>query len=257
VTEPDARPAPGPAGGAAAGGPAELRVATGFVPSRHGLRFANAFPDGPAVTVDLGVARLGVGNAARGLCGGMVFAALDYWTAALPPPGDTGPPDPGTPLFRYLVRRLVDSWGLPAGPLTYLTLMHPLYPDGDRALGPLTLRGRAWRMVTREWPVVRARLEAGRPCPLGLVTVSSGLPTAIGENHQVLAYRYDQAGTVVRIGVYDPNQPGADDVDLVIDLADPTGPVQVSMTSAAGPGRPVLCFFAVPYVPRPPPGPDA
>jgi hypothetical protein len=186
----------------------------------------------------------------------MVFTALDYWTAALPPPDAEVPPDPGSPLFGYLVRRLVDSWRLPAGPLSYLTLMHPWYPDRDRVFGPVTVRGRAGRMATREWPAVRARLAAGRPCPLGLVTVSSACPTDIGGNHQVLAYRYDQGGSTLRIAVYDPNQPGRDDVALVGDLADPTGPVRVSMTSPAGPDRPVLCFFPVRYSPRTPPGPD-
>ena len=246
---PDATPRSSP------GAAPERRASTGFVPSSHGLRFDNAFPGGPALTVDLGVTRLGIGNAARGLCGGMVFTALDYWTLCRPPPDDVAPPAPSSPHFRYLLRRLIDSWGLPAGPLTYLTLMHPLCPDGDRAVGPLTVRGRGWRMVTREWPAVRARLATGRPCPLGLVTVSSGRPTDIGANHQALAHGYEQVGTDLRIRVYDPNRAGADDVALTLDLADPTRPVPVTMGSAAGPGRRVLCFFPVRYEPRTPPGP--
>jgi hypothetical protein len=230
-------------------------VTTGFVPSIHGWAFDNAFPDAPALTVDLGVARVGLGNAARGLCGGMVFAALDYWTAARPIPADPVPPAPGSPLFRYLVRRLVDSWRLPGGPLTYLTLMQPLYPDGDRALGPLALKGRARRMLTREWPIVQAKLNAGVPCPLGLVTVSSAWPLDIGDNHQVLAWRYEQTGTALRIGVYDPNRSGADDVALTLDLADPANPTPVSLAPGSGEGRQVLCFFAVHYTSAEPPGP--
>ena len=50
--------------------------------------------------------------------------------------------------------------------------------------------------------------------------------------------------------VYDPNQPGADNVAIVVDLADPTRPVRASMISPPGPACPVLCFFAVSYAPR-------
>ncbi len=230
----------------------------GFLPSRNGLRFANAFPDGAAVIVDLGVTKLGIGNASRGLCGGMVFTALDYWTEGLPPPPDTTPPASGSALFTYLVRRSIDSWALPKGPLTYLALMNPGYPDGDAGVGPRTVHGRTWRMVKREWPAVRATLEAGRPCPLGLITVVSANPLAVGQNHQVLAYDYDLSGAELRLGVYDPNQAGRDDVVITVDLSDPSGASRMSMTAAGDPVGGVRCFFKVGYRPRrPPPVPAA
>jgi hypothetical protein len=68
-----------------------------------------------------------IGNAKDGLCGGMVFAALDYWHAQQPPP--TVQPSPGDPLYRWLVRRLVDSWHLPVGVTQYYQWMN--LPDGD------------------------------------------------------------------------------------------------------------------------------
>jgi hypothetical protein len=78
-----------------------------FLPSADGFAFANDWPQGPAVTVPLLIGSVGIGNIARGLCGGMVFAALDYWRAGVVPPDAR--PDAGTPLFRFVVRRLVAS----------------------------------------------------------------------------------------------------------------------------------------------------
>jgi hypothetical protein len=234
---------------------AELGV-TGFRPSANGLHFSNAFPDQPALIVDLGVATLQMGNAANGLCGGMVFAALDYWTRGSPPPPDTIPPEAGTALASYLVRRLIDSWDLPRGPLTYLTLMNPVYPDGDRRVGPVTVPGRARRMISREWPAIRASLDAGRPCPLGVVRVRSANPLELGKNHQVLAYGYDLTGSDLRLAVYDPNRADDDGVVLGLDLADPESPVAVTAGGAGAEPSGILCFFTVPYRPKTPPLPE-
>jgi hypothetical protein len=216
---------------------------TGFVPSVNGLHFDNAFPAGPALSVDLGLATLKIGNAANGLCGGMVFAAMDYWVAGRLPPADTAPPAGGTPFFRYLVRRLVDSWAVPGGPLKYLALMSPLYPSRSRL------------MLDHEWPAVRASLDAGQPCPLGLVKLTSANPLDIGKNHQVLAYRYDLSETSLRLAVYDPNQADSDDVVIGLELADPTRAVSLTMFPDASAVPGVLCFFKVAYAPKTPVAP--
>jgi hypothetical protein len=245
------------AGGTGGGGSGGRRSGTvrvaGFLPSTHGLRFDNSFPSQPAVMVNLGIATIPVGNAANGLCGGMVFAALDYWTEGAPPPTGTTPPAQGTPLFGYLVRRLVDSWGLPAGPLTYFRLMSPALPDGDRRIGPVTVHGRAWRMAVREWPGVKADLDAGRPSPLGLVKLKSANPVKLGANHQVLCYGYEQTATAVRLRVYDPNQAGVDHVTISLNVGRPRSPIPVTMAPTASDPPDVLCFFRVRYTPRTPP----
>ena len=227
-----------------------------FLPSQHGLHFDNAFPEGPVIRIDFGVATLGVGNAANGLCGGMVFTALDYWTARRPPPADRQPPAYGTPLFGYLRRRLIDSWRLPAGPLVYLRFMQPWYPDGERRSGPLTFHGRAWHIAVRQWPALRADLDRGWPSPLGLVKVASAKPAEIGKNHQVLAYGYDLVNSAVTLHIYDPNQADNDHVTLSFDIGDPTAPSPVAMVPdvSAVPG--VLYFFRVRYSSKsPPPAP--
>lgn len=72
-----------------------------------------------------------------------------------------------------------------------------------------------------ELPTLRQALSDGRPVPLGLVRARS--LSAIGLNHQVVAYGMSREGSVVSIRIYDPTQPRADDVVLVTDLADESG----------------------------------
>jgi hypothetical protein len=70
---------------------------TAFVPSRDGFAFTNAWPSEPAVVLPTPFGKIRIGDAAAGLCGGMVFAALDYWhtgivpPAARPAPGELAP----------------------------------------------------------------------------------------------------------------------------------------------------------------------
>ena len=130
----------------------------------------------------------------------MVFAALDYWHAGRQPPADL--PAPGTTLYRFIVRRLLQSWRLPGGVLHYYFGM--LAADDD-------LTGRT---VSRQWPRIKALLDRGQPATLGVVTVASANPFLLGRNHQVLAYGYHQAGADVTLLVYDPNS-GPDDAVAV------------------------------------------
>lgn len=208
-----------------------------FVPSEHGFAFGNDWPDGPAVSVPLPAGSLRIGNAGRGLCGGMVFAALDYWYAGLAPPAAR--PAAGTALFRFVVRRLVRSWHIPGGVARYYHGM--LRSDAHLAR----------RTAAREWPAVRARLDAGVPVPLGVITVSSASPLLLGANHQVLACGYSIAGSEVTVRVYDPNS-GPDDAAWI--RFDSGGTVAFSHNLALA--RPVRGFFRTSYSPARPPRAD-
>ena len=92
---------------------------------------------------------------------------------------------------------------------------------------------------------MRAEIDAGHPCALGLARVRSADAFDLKHNHQVLAYGYRLEGSAPTLQVYDPNRPGDDDVRLSMDLADesrrPTW------------WRPVLSFFRVGYSPSTPP----
>jgi hypothetical protein len=220
----------------------------GFSPSASGFHFANDFPDEPVFEIPLGSKRVPIGNAADGLCGGMVFAVRDLFEAHLAPPAMTSPPERGSPLFGYLVRRLIDSWNIPQGPTKYYLWM--TLPDTDGWWG---VHGLRWRTAVEEWPVIRAEIDAGHPAALGLVRTRSWNPMDLGLNHQVLAYAYDLdegSGTLV-VSVADPNHPDDDTVTLGMRLSEParTGP------PAYIPGEaPVRGFFHTPYAGRDPAG---
>jgi hypothetical protein len=145
---------------------AKLSVRAGeFLPSRHGFRFSNHFPAGPVVNLRLPGLTLPFGNASYGLCGGMAFAARDYFDKGITIPQTAAPPDPGSPLFNYLVRRLWDSFQLPGGPFRYYAWMGL----SDEAV--------LVRTVSEGWPRIRRELDRGRLAPLGALIGSRASAT--------------------------------------------------------------------------------
>lgn len=227
------------------------RQVTGFVPSQHGFRFANAFPSVPDITIQIPLGRVEFGDASDGLCGGMVFCALDYFLAGRPIPAITKPPTTGV-LFDTFVRRLLNSFNFPEGVLRYIFLMHPEYPDDERRSGKLfTPHGRAWQTIRVEWPLIKQMLDSGKPCPLGLVRVKSTDLSQLGQNHQVLATGYDVSDDLLTLFIYDPNYPNRDDLTLSMSLA---APEQTTPIMYSAPDRlPVYAFFHVNYKFRSPP----
>jgi hypothetical protein len=185
------------------------------------------------------------------MCGGMVFAALDYFTAGRTIPA-VGRPEAGTVLYDYLARRLVDSFDLPGGPLKYLDYMNPTRRDRDNWLSWLTRRrGRDWLMGHREWPRLRQRLDEG-PCPLAWVHVRSADPFDLGQNHVVLAHRYTIDGPVATVHVYNPNVVGPTaDAQWFSFRIDSTRALD-RVTRSHG-GKPILCFFPLAYRATEPP----
>ncbi len=225
----------------------------GFLPSRDAFAFGNSWPSEPAIVVNSALGRFDVGDASNGLCGGMVFAVRDYLEVGRTPPPEQ--PKAGTPLFRYLVSRLVASWDIPRGVAKYYQWMG--LPDGDVGFDlfgrrVVAARGVTWRTVVEELPAIRAELDAGELVCLGLVTVRSVNPADLAQCHQVLAYAAEAAGTAVTLRVYDPNRGPDDDIRLTVDAPDPTRPATV--THDLGMSHPVRGLFRVPYLPATPPG---
>jgi hypothetical protein len=211
-----------------------------FLPSRHGFAFANDWPPGPAVVFATPLGRLGIGDVGAGLCGGMVFAALDYWHAGVLPPAAR--PARGEPLYRHVVRRLVHSWRLPVGVARYYRWM--LRSD------PAVVR----RTVDRQWPRIAADLDRGVPVALGVVTAASARPGHLVRNHQVLAYGYDVSGDGVILRVYDPNRGPRDDVS--IRFRTDAGARARGFAHNLDLDAPVRGFFRVPHRPAVPPPPS-
>jgi hypothetical protein len=88
----------------------ESKVVPGFLPSTHGLHFANRFPSGPTLRLGpLDPRWIGIGDAASGLCGGMAWYVRESFVAGQAIPPETNAPANGSPLFQALVRRQVKS----------------------------------------------------------------------------------------------------------------------------------------------------
>jgi hypothetical protein len=207
-----------------------------FRPTRHGFHFPNRFPPGPTVKLGLFDMRwLGVGDAAAGLCGGMSMTVRDFFEARVDPPRDTLPPANGTPRFKALVRRQVQSLDWLRVPLRFYDLAAFRPFARRRPVGEVTLAD--------EWPKVRAEIDAGRLALLGLIRATSANPFKLTANHQVVAYGYRaQPGSLV-LRLYDPNWPDRDDVEARLFLDG--GRRRPRLESSTG--EPLLGFFLAPY----------
>ena len=231
-------------------------AADGFLPSRHGFAFTNAWPDQPAVVLPTPFGDIGIGNAGGGLCGGMAFAALDYWLAGRAPGLDR--PAAGDQLYRYIVDRLIDSWHAPAGVAQYYQWMS--LPDGDHVITlfgrrVVTERGLGWRTVRVQWPQIKKDLDRGLPVPIGVVTTSSRNPKDLALNHQVLAYGCEADGSQVTLRVYDPNCGRRDDITIRMATGAPARSVTFDHNLGLG-RRPIRGFFRVAYTPHTPHTPE-
>ena len=214
-------------------------IATGFLPSKHGFPFANCFACGTPV-FQLGP--FGIGDVSRGLCGGMVYLALDYFFNHRAVPKELN-----DELLSQLRHRLLESFDLPFGYLRYYE--GQWRPEWDKWFaGVRIVEGLPRRTLAVEWPKVKAVLDAGSPMPLGLVQVQSFNPNPwiLGLNHQVLAYGYDWLPPLgdVCIRIYDPNYPGDDAVSLTLTLDDPEADDAVTHSVT---GSRVRGFFMTEY----------
>lgn len=227
------------------------RAVPNFTPRDNGLHFSNTAWSKrlPVITLGrlwndllpgLGAAAqlLGIGatdddslpitRASQGMCGGMVFAVMDYFHAGLLPPANTMPPASSSDvLFKFIRERLIESFDITGSGYRWLAYSSPLYPDGDEGVLQTAglARGRAWVSYRDEWPRIRDDIDAGRLAPIGLVQTNS---LSIGDNHQVLGYAYLQSGQNVTIWIYDPNLPDRDDLTLGFDITDTTGAVHIT-----------------------------
>lgn len=216
------------------------RSVPGFRPSTHGFHFSNAWPPGATIRIrGFDPRRIGVGDASAGLCGGMGYTVADLFHAGIPVPDDREPPVNGSPPFRSIVRRQVES-------LHWLTV--PLAFWFRSALGGSLGFDRARSTWDDEWPRARAEIDAGRLVAIGLIRVASMDPRQLTKNHQVIAWGYAEDGRGVTLRLYDPNWPDRDDVSVRIELDPALRPIAISQST----GEPLLGWFVLPYSPREP-----
>lgn len=179
-------------------------MASDFKASTHGFHFPNDWPAVPDLTIHVPlIGTLGFGDASMGLCGGMTYAAADYYFAGLPVPAMKDNPEPGSPLFEFIRQRFLDSVDIPVGILkAYGWMSHP----GD-------LSSRTFR---HETDGILADLREGLVVPITLIKVESIDPRQGGHNHQVLAYDALWSSASIVLSIYDNNYPDDDGQTITI-----------------------------------------
>jgi hypothetical protein len=165
-----------------------------FNPVEHGFAFANAFTNHL-----VHVPALGLDVATRGRCGGMAFASLDYWHNGLAVPDSSTLPVDGTLVADYVMARMNDSAIANAAK----NVQFLLTPDN-----PTWLQGIGVARQTREqeYPRLKQALDAGTPVPIGIVQARD--VGSLGNDHQVVAYGYEDLGRYSHVYIYDNNAPG-------------------------------------------------
>jgi hypothetical protein len=102
-------------------------VRVSFRPATDGFDFANNFVN------QISIAGIPI-TETRGRCGGMAFAALDYWHYRLSVPRIPELPPDGTPLADYIYARLItsiiDNW-----PMYYHFMRTPDNPTWFNGIG--------------------------------------------------------------------------------------------------------------------------
>lgn len=200
---------------------AGLFGATSFHPKTHGFEFTNYFTG--EILVDLPIiGRVNLGNTTYGLCGGMVFSALDTFNlAAAAPDTPTTPPESGTAMRSYLYKRQMDSLQYDNWFLVNRLVLWIRKPLNDQTVyNPATgqhnviERGLIHLSAKQFKDKIQPELSAGRPVPIVLVKADgndylSNPKAAFSKNHQVLAIGYHRHGDEWDIDVYDPNFPNS------------------------------------------------
>ena len=186
---------------------AQSARSTGFRPEIHGFKFVNNFKN--ALPFDI---RTG------GLCGGMVYSALDYYYARMPIPQQLYRPAERTPLQSYIYNRQLNS----LSPNLDKWAEVGFNPNGARnsEFFEWGLKGFGGGRLQE----LKELIDRGQPAVLGMQGAGGARD---GGGHQILAigykmgrYRGDLGNfkEELEIYVYDPNFPGQTKV-LVPDLA--------------------------------------
>lgn len=190
-------------------------IKTNFVPSKHGFHFKNDFVN-PIIDVPL------IGNyETYGRCGGMAYAALDYYFAKIPIPthktddfpGKGVPPD-GSKIADYIYQRLIDSFLTPSA---FKFVDWTISSDRKTWLR----KGVTYWTKNEEFPKLCKQIDQGIPVVLGLIGASN-LSDVGNKNHQVVAYGYDYdaSNEEMTVYIYDNNSPD-EEVVLTSDKTNP------------------------------------
>lgn len=205
-----------------------------FDPIKHGFRFVNRFDVADLFDWKVFNELTKDHPIIYGLCGGMCFAALDYFYANKPIPEVIEPPEDETRLYKYLRDRQIHSLSLDTLKNVFTWT---LQDDLDVA---------KWT-AKNEVPQLKASLDKGKPVVLALIRVEKSMPTS---NHQVLAVDYEMHDDkkVLELTLYDPNHPGKVP-KIFLDLSNTEQGIDPRQST----GEPLRGLFVIDYEPKEPP----
>ena len=149
-----------------------------------------------------------------------------------------------SPAFHFITTRLIDSFDLPDGVAKYYEWMN--LPTGDEFF----VHGTSRRTI--EWLDAvhprddRCRAPVSARCG---AACTPPIPQDLGQNHQVLAYGYTDAGTTSTLRLYDCNHPDDDGVTITFDHSDPHHSTKFSYSYD---DHTVIGFFPSQYTPKDP-----
>jgi len=161
---------------------------TTFSPEIHGFAFPNYFELGQAKT------KLSLSKAAApvyGLCGGMCFAALDYYFAGITLPNVDSPGLVEGWLWKYLIKREIDTLKRRESLLFFRSMIsRRMYLESITFSALQEIKNQIYRR---------------RPVVLGIIR-SRGYSNPT-KNHQVLVVGFEEhmENTYTRLSIYDPN----------------------------------------------------
>jgi hypothetical protein len=185
-----------------------------------------------------------------GLCGGMAYAAADYYRAGLVAPQETNDQPrwdtpQGADLRGFMWRRLVESmYRNAAQVLAWMVMLHLLPKERPFYGGPPWLRDKS----REHFHVLKGHIDAGEPWPILLMGEN---PNPFS-NHVVLAYGYEDAGNgEATIYIYDPNCPVREHT-VEVDFRGERLEARESFGNRMG-WTPVRGFFCYAYTPVTPP----
>lgn len=228
--------------------PIERTYVPSFQPSYNGYQFAADALQVPVVQVSLASVQPSEAGDI-----GMTLTVADYFDAGQQPPQDTDAPASGDDLFNLIANRQAGSAEHDPQRADYIhQIMSPQTPDSDPAgdLSYLDTASRARAMLS-SLPRIEQDLRLGILVQLTLCYAVDIDPRVVDANSRnVLAWAYGlhTDPDTLYLWVYDPYQPGRDDMRLDILITPPAQPLVMSYTDAT---MPVLGFFRMSYSPQP------
>jgi hypothetical protein len=216
-----------------------------FTPLIHGFSFQNSFPGIPFLVRKNSIMNelihlLFFRKNSYGLCGGMCFAALDYFYADKELPYIESPPEAGDFLHSYIFKRQNSTYGR-FGKFISKFIFWSLVSD-------IELQSKTYK----EFSDIRLSLDKKQPVVIGLVYVHLSQSLAIWSNHQVIAHSYEVDSGKSTVYLYDPNFPGREDIALEL-IRTEQGFQCIQRDLQSNVGIPVRGFFKIPYRFVPPP----